>query len=279
MHGLPAPSAGRCVLWHDAPLRTALLLLPFLLSSAAIAPADEYRHPPAEGGFAISLAEPDLKPAPGIGTYEIDLFDTVQDTIDALHAAGGYVICYVSAGSFEDWRPDAAQFPQVVLGKDYSGWPGERWLDIRRQDLLAPILWARLDLARKKHCDAVDPDNVDGFSNDTGFAISRNQQAAFNRWIAEAAHARGLAVGLKNAAELVETLAGTFDFAVIENCATDESCGAFRPFADRHKPVFQIEYDITAADWPAICARAKENGFTAILAEEKLDGKARGCPQ
>ena len=128
MHGLPAPSAGRCVLWHDAPLRAALLLLPFLLSSATIAPADEYRRPPAEGGFAISLAEPDLKPAPGIGTYEIDLFDTAQDTIDALHAAGGYVICYVSAGSFEDWRPDAnvnvPRFAERVARSDNSSF---RW--------------------------------------------------------------------------------------------------------------------------------------------------------
>src|SRR6185503_12762977 len=120
-----------------------------------------------------------------------DLFDAAQPTIDALHAAGGYVICYFSAGSFENWRPDAARFPKRVVGKAYEGWAGESWLDIRQRDALAPILEARLDLAVQKHCDAADPDNVDGFSNPTGFEIGKDDQLAFDRWLAAAAHSRG----------------------------------------------------------------------------------------
>jgi hypothetical protein len=257
-------------------MRAALLPL-LLFLSATLANAEPIAPPPAGAGFAISLSQPDLQPTPGIGVYELDLFDAEQATIDALHATGGYVICYFSAGSFEDWRPDVAQFPPRVIGRDYQGWPGERWLDIRQRDTLAPIFEARLDLARQKHCDAVDPDNVDGFANETGFSISKDDQRGFNRWLADAAHARGLAIGLKNAAELVGDLVETFDFAVIESCAADQACGAFEPFADRKKPVYQIEYRTETTDWDAVCRDATRRGFTAILADLELDGRAEAC--
>ena len=64
--------------------------------------------------------------------YDIDLFDNDVAAVAALHAQGSVVICYISVGSWEDWRPDAGQFPSEVLGNDYEGWPGEKWLDIRR---------------------------------------------------------------------------------------------------------------------------------------------------
>jgi len=254
-----------------------LLLTALLFPLHAFGEVQTVKSPPRGAGFAISLSNPQLDPTPGIGVYEVDLFDTEPPTIDALHAAGGYVICYFSAGSVEDWRPDLADFPESVIGKDYEGWEGERWLDIRQRDVLAPIFSARMDLALDKSCDAVDPDNVDGFSNATGFAISADDQRAFNLWLAEAAHRRGLAIGLKNAAELVPDLADSFDFAVIENCAAQQACGGYRRFADQGKAVFQIEYRGEIRDWEKACRAAKEHGFTAILANLKLDGDAEGC--
>jgi hypothetical protein len=256
-------------------MRFALLLLLLLLPGLAI--AEPIKNPPAHGGFAISLSEPDLKPTSGIDVYDIDLFDNDQATIDALHAAGGYVICYFNAGSFENWRPDAGRFPREVIGKDYGGWPGERWLDVRRKPALAPILEARLDLARDRTCDAVDADNVDGFANDTGFAISTGDQLAFNRWLADAAHARGLAIGLKNAAELVDELAEVYDFSVIESCAAQNACDTYRRFTEQGKAVFQIEYRNETTDWGKVCRAAGKRGFTAILADLELDGKSESC--
>jgi hypothetical protein len=258
-------------------MQIALALLLLLLPLAAI--ADPIKPPPRDAGFAISLSMPDLKPQPGIGVYEVDLFDAADSTIDALHDGGGYVICYFSAGSLEGWRPDALRFPPEVIGRDYVGWPGERWLDIRQRDVLAPILEARLDLAAQKSCDAVDPDNVDGFGNETGFDISASDQLGFNRWLAEAAHARGLAIGLKNAAELVDELAPVFDFSVIESCAAQRSCAAYRPFAALGKAVFQIEYRNETKDWDTACADANRRGFTAILADLDLSGPVESCPK
>jgi hypothetical protein len=85
-----------------------------------------------------------------------------------------------------------------VLGKDLEGWPGEKWLDVRRLDVLGPIMQARLDLALQKRCDGVDPDNMDGYQNESGFPLTSQDQLAYNIWIAGQAHASGLAVGLKN---------------------------------------------------------------------------------
>jgi hypothetical protein len=256
--------------------------LPFFLSLllfSGAADAEAIKRPPNDAGFAISLSNPELAPTTGIGVYEVDLFDTEPPTIDALHAAGGYVICYFSAGSIENWRPDVTDFPERAIGKDYDGWDGERWLDIRQREALAPILNARMDLALEKNCDAVDPDNVDGFSNATGFDISADDQRGFNLWLAEAAHRRGLAIGLKNAPEMVADLAETFDFAVIENCAAQQTCGGYAPFAARKKAVFQIEYREETADWDSVCREAARRGFTAILAGLALDGTAQTCPR
>lgn len=104
--------------------------------------------------------------------YDIDLFDTPQEIIDELHSQGRVVICYFRAGSWEDWRPDADQFPDSVKGNNLSGWEGERWLDIRRLDVLGPIMRARMDVAVQNGCDGLEPDNVDGYSNYTGFDLT-----------------------------------------------------------------------------------------------------------
>src|SRR5262249_21784540 len=73
--------------------------------------------------------------------------------IDALHAAGRVVVCYVDTGAFESYRPDAALFPHSVIGNQtYAStgapWQGERWLDIRAAawPRFLPLIAARLDL-------------------------------------------------------------------------------------------------------------------------------------
>lgn len=72
-----------------------------------------------------------------VDAYDLDGFDTSKATVDRIHANGGKAICYISVGSWENWRPDKGRFPKRVLGRDYYGWPGEKWLDIRDLDALA----------------------------------------------------------------------------------------------------------------------------------------------
>jgi hypothetical protein len=63
--------------------------------------------------------------------FDLDLFENSAETIRALKAGGKRVICYFSAGSSENWRPDFNKFPKAVIGNKMDGWAGENWLDIR----------------------------------------------------------------------------------------------------------------------------------------------------
>jgi len=174
--------------------------------------------------------------------YDIDAVESSKSDVDALHAAGRRVICYVNAGAYEEWRPDAGRFPTGVLGRPLDGWPGERWLDVRRWDVLEPILAARFATCRAKGFDAVEPDNVDGYANDSGFPLGAADQLAFNRRLADLAHRTGLAIGLKNNVEQAAALEPAFDFAVNESCQVYRECDRLRVFVDRGKPVFHVEY-------------------------------------
>ncbi len=214
----------------------------------------------------------------GVQMYDIDLFENDAATVEALHAGGAVVICYISMGSWEDWRPDSGLFPAEVIGKRYIGWQGEKWLDIRRIDLLAPILTARLDMCAEKGFDGVEPDNIDGYSNDTGFDLSYADQLRFNRWLAGEAHARGLSIGLKNDSDQVDDLLEYFDWAMTEDCYVDDWCEAMSPFVSAGKAVFMTEYTDMQVKLEDFCPLAARLEYSAILKERDLTFWLQACP-
>jgi len=112
-------------------------------------------HPPQLSPSAASTT-------PNVPIFDIDLFDTPETTIQQLHSLGKKVICYFSAGSYEDWRSDAKEFKNEDLGKQLDGWPGEKWLNLGSDNVRA-IMKKRLEIAKEKGCDGVEPDNVDGY--------------------------------------------------------------------------------------------------------------------
>lgn len=189
-----------------------------------------------------------------VAMYDIDLFDNDAATIQALRADGRVVICYFSAGSYEDWREDAADFPQSALGAPLDDWEGEWWLDIT-DETVRQIMTARLDLAAAKGCDGVEPDNMDGYANDNGLGLSADDQLDYNRFIADQAHARGLSVGLKNDVDQVEELVDRFDWALNEECHAYDECDLYDAFIEAGKAVFNAEY---VDDWADATALAEE---------------------
>jgi len=206
--------------------------------------------------------------------FDIDLFDNEAGVVAALHARGRKVICYFSAGSWEDWRPDAGLFPESVKGRDLSGWPGEKWLDIRRLDVLGPIMMARIDLCRAKGFDGVDPDNMDGYANNTGFPLTYQDQLRYNNFLADAAHARGLAIGLKNDLEQIGDLLPAFDWIINESCFDYQECHLLLPFIQAGKPVFLIEYALARSQF---CPQANAMNFNAIKKRRELDAYREAC--
>ena len=216
----------------------------------------------------------DINTSYNVDLYDIDLFDSNQTLIDSLHEDGRRVICYFSAGSFESWREDALLFPEEVLGKKMDGWD-ERWLDIRDQRV-KKIMLSRLDLAHKKGCDGVEPDNVDGFENDTKFALKSTDQLLYNLFLAKEAHKRGLAVGLKNDLSQIPALVDYFDFALNEECHQFHECADLKPFIVSNKPVFNAEYSKKyKLDKSSVCKESKILGMNTLILPLNLDGSFR----
>ncbi|MEU0967703.1 endo alpha-1,4 polygalactosaminidase [Streptomyces sp. NPDC005917] len=254
--------------------RTALLLVPLaLLAGCTQAPADAGRWQPKPGVTWQWQLSGRVDTSVRASVYDIDGFDQSKATVGTLHGKGRKVICYVSTGAFEDWRPDAKKFPEPVLGRG-NGWEGERWLDIRRTDVLEPLMAARFDMCRDKGFDAVEPDNMDGYKNRTGFPLKAADQLRYNRLIARLAHDRGMSVGLKNDLDQIPRLVGDFDFAVNEQCAQYGECGDLKPFIEADKAVFHVEYELPTSEF---CARSRKLKLSSLEKKYELGVWRRTC--
>lgn len=231
------------------------------------------RWVPAVGAaWQIQYTGP-LDTSVNVPAYNLDGFDTAASTVTALRDAGRHGICYFSAGSWENWRPDAGSYPSSVLGSS-NGWPGEKWVDIRQISVLKPIIDSRLAMCASKGFEAVDPDNVDGYANNSGFPLTAANQLAFNRMVATEAHAYGMSVGLKNDLDQIPDLVGNFDFAVNEQCFQYQECGTLSPFISAGKAVLHIEYK---GDPSQICPISRSSGFSTLFKNLSLDLWRQAC--
>jgi hypothetical protein len=219
--------------------------------------------------------------------------------VGQLHAAGKIVICYLDTGAWESYEPDATLFPgkpgwkkgdpatDVILRG--TGWDGENWLDIRRSQWtrFAPVIWARLDLAKSIGCDGVEPDQNNPVGNNPGPAIGTADEKAWYLEVAAQAHARGLSVGMKNGVEVTDAdTAAAFDWNLNEECFFYDECDALDPFTDAGKMVFQTEY---TADWKsrglstpaavagAVCSGARQRGYATLIKNTEPDAVFVPC--
>lgn len=252
-------------------------LMPSTTQPSNLQPSTNWWRPKPGLTWQWQIGNDDIDTSIEADVFDIDLY-VDQAIIDELHAKGRKVICYISVGSWEDWRPDKDQFPAEILGKDYDGWKGERWLDIRQIDKLAPILLARLDLCQAKGFDALEPDNMEIYTNDTGFPLTYADQLKFALWLADEAHKRGLAIGQKNAADQVKELVNIYDFAITEDYFYYNETDKMLPYIEAGKPVFAAEYTDLPGDFNAFCEKSKPLNFSTILKQRGLDAWIQTCP-
>lgn len=209
-----------------------------------------------------------------VDMYDIDGFENPSSLVEFLQGAGRRVVCYLSAGSVEIWRPDADRFASRLVGRRLDGWAGERWLDVRRRGSLRPIMQRRVDMCAAKGFDGIEFDNVDGWANRTGFRITRADQLRYNVMLANMAHRAGLAVLLKNDLEQVPRLLPYFEGALDEECFRYRECDLLQPFLDAGKPVFQVEYDVAVEDF---CPQANLMGFNSLRKRWSLGAWRVAC--
>lgn len=209
-----------------------------------------------------------------VQVYDVDLFDVPASTIAALKAQGRKTICYFTVGSWETYRPDVASMPASVKGGVVDGWPQERWLDIRRIDVIGPYMSARFDLCKQKGFDGVEGDWMDNHTQNTGFPITAADQLTYNRWLTAQAHQRGLAMGVKNDIDQAQVLSAEADFSVNEQCAQYNECATLLPWIRAGKPVFHAEYNVKPATF---CPVTKPMGLSSIYKHLSLDAFRETC--
>ena len=178
------------------------------------------------------------------------------------------MIYSIDVGTAENFRPDYSSFPPSVLGRS-NGWPGKRWLDIRQPGVLEPIMTARFQICREKGFDAVEPDNMEGYANKTGFAITAQQQLTYNEWIAGEVHSLGMAVFQKNDSEQTSELEPYFDDALDEQCNQYHECADFQPYLVAGKPVLNAEYRLSTRRF---CAADNAAGLMGTRYNLSLNG-------
>jgi hypothetical protein len=203
-----------------------------------------------------------------VAAYDIDGFDNAAAEVSALHAQAKHVICYINVGTVENWRPDYSSFPASVLGSS-NGWPGEKWLDVRQLSILEPIMTARFQICKSKGFDAVEPDNMDGSGNKTGFPLTPQHQLTYNEWVAGEVHSLGMAVFQKNDGEQTSQLKPYFDGAIDEQCNQYSECSSFQPYLAAGKPVLNAEYSLSTSSF---CAADNAAGIMGARYSLGLNG-------
>lgn len=207
----------------------------------------------------------------GADVFDTDLFETTAANVQTIHDNGGYAIAYFNGGAWQPGMPDSGDYPDSVIGKTpMNGWPQERWLDIRQIETLRPLIAAKIAVAKSKGFDAVDPDNMDGYTNKetAEFNLTKADQIAFAKMVAEEAHKQGLAVFLKNGGDMMNELVNDFDGTVAEEAYKYKESEIYQPMRDAGKPVFLIEYRKPKKKKELADAIAR--GFNVVQAKKAL---------
>ncbi len=250
---------------------------------APTAPAPTAPTPTAVVPTAVPLAL-ELPPAAGRVSYQIGGAYPVPagvNIVDRDHAAApdeaAYSICYVNAyqsqpGEINWW---ATHHPDLLLRNN----SGELIIDTQWQEALFDISTAAkraellevvggwIDGCADRGYRAVEADNLDSYLRSEGRLTSADALALAGS-LATRGHARRLAIGQKNAAEIsAQGLQAGFDFAVAEQCQTYGECDQYRQvYGDQ---LIEIEYtDGPAAAFDDACrVRGRE---VSILLRDPL---------
>lgn len=220
--------------------------------ASALAPSASTPKMPANQihAFALQSWGPQEKTDEGQAVF-VDPGMVDAAYIHNINAQGKKTVCYIDAGTLEDWRQDREAFitdSHDDFGKKYKGYGGtETWLDISHWQSYTVPMSARIQAAASKGCTAIELDNTDCYENACVSGASYDSMLAWEKewvaWLVETVHSHGMAVGLKNSQELIPQFLNDFEFAINEQCMDYNECGLYKPFVDQNKVVFNVEYN------------------------------------
>jgi endo-alpha-1,4-polygalactosaminidase (GH114 family) len=254
----------------------------------------------------LSISDTNPSVTPNVDVYDIDMFSHQNTTVvKSLQKLNKKVICYFSAGSYEPGRPDSSQFSKSDMGKELDGWPGEYWLNTN-SPAIRTIMQKRIQIAAQMGCNAIDPDNVDGFvslsplslppasynlytysldlqQNTNGLGLTAADSVSFVKFMASEAAKLGMSTGLKNAGDIISDVMSSVQFCVNEECAANTECSTFTPFINNGKPVYHIEYPakshkaVSSTALKAACQASGGTKFSTVVKTLELDNWVEYC--
>jgi hypothetical protein len=193
----------------------------------------------------------------------------------ALHAAGRHYLCYLSAGTYEDFREDAEEFPANVIGNPLVDFPRERWVDVR-SSAVREIMARRVTELAAKGCDGVPPSSLAVHAAETGFGLTESDALDYSRWLAERIHAAGMSAGLAAPAALSAELWPTFEFGLAIDCLEGSQCAEFDVFTRAGKPVLHVEFG-DAESAAIVCKSSEALGFVPLVTDPSFNGQSVRC--
>lgn len=226
-----------------------------------------------------------------VTVYTVDLKETSAQQIHKLRRAGKHVVCYFQAGT---WAPYTIYSHEILgaseclngtcdCGNEVCGALGLRlengtedlWVNVSDSSV-RKVMRKILNMAAEKQCNAVQPDNVNGFERDsycTGFeqcetctqpdedwnamdvcAADFDAWLDFNRWLAREAHCRGMGIAMSSNKYQADLLSRSHDFVIADSCLEFDECRPYAPFSNRGKAVLDVEYDL---DVQTTCSKAQ----------------------
>jgi hypothetical protein len=276
---------------------------------------------PPSAGVSGLPATSAAYPAPGSARiWDTDLFydsntssgsnlripTAASPVVTAIHAAGHYSVCYVEAGAYQTGFPDDSDFAPADYGsraKRYQmqGYSNEWWFNIagfknyvagKSSTLtgaavnIAAAVNKRFGWCKLEGQDAVEPDDLDGYTNNSatgakggGWGLTQADSAGFERWLAYQVHADGLAVLQKNDPANASADSRLFDGVLTEECNYyDDPCagagGDWNDYLAAGKPVLDAEYQQDGETASQFCSADDHWGIWGALFSVDLDGPA-----
>ena len=130
---------------------------------------------------------------------------------------------------------------------------------------------ARFEMCQQKGFDAVEPDNMDGYENSTGFPDHCDEQLAYDTWIAQrGALSRGWPSFRRTIPDQAAPLEPYFDGVIDEQCNQYSECSSYQSYLSAGKPVLNAEYE--ASLYPSFCTADQAAGMMGALYATALDG-------
>jgi hypothetical protein len=190
-----------------------------------------------------------------------------------MHPKGIKAACYISAGSWEKYRPDADDSPASVLGTS-NGWPGEKWLDIHKRKIPKPIMRARIDICRRKGFDAIELRQRRRVPERDGVPAHRARPASVQR-VPHERRSCPRTLRLPQERSRADPEAPALLRCRVERTVLPVSgCPALGRFVNAGKPVFNVGYKL---DRSQFCDRANARNFNSLKKRLALDAWRRPC--